>query len=85
VNAKTVPPDKDNKIRLSDWSPFVLQQKMLNTSQVVSSAFALPLLRRKSGFAVWGIEFAAGADVTPGFEKAVLTEVDQKDWKRLCL
>jgi hypothetical protein len=27
------------------------------------------------------IEFAVGADVTPEFKKAVLTEVDQKDWR----
>lgn len=27
------------------------------------------------------IEFAVGADVTPEFKKAVLTEVSQKDWK----
>jgi hypothetical protein len=27
------------------------------------------------------IEFAVGADVTPAFKKAVLTEVERKDWK----
>ena len=27
------------------------------------------------------IEFAVGADMTPEFKKAVLTEVDQKDWR----
>jgi len=29
------------------------------------------------------IEFAIGADVTQEFKKAVLTEVGQKDWKRI--
>jgi hypothetical protein len=30
------------------------------------------------------IEFAVGADVTPEFKKAVLTEVGEKDWKPIC-
>ena len=30
------------------------------------------------------IEFSVGADVTPEFKKAVLTEVSKKDWKPIC-